>query len=151
MSLWGALMGGCNLVVHAAGWLEGGLTTSYEKFMIDLEMLQMFAETFQPLGATADDLARDAIAEVGAGGHFFGCAHTMARYRTAFYAPLVSDWQNFGQWTDSGARTATDRAHTLWQRSLERYVPPVRDPAITEQLDDFVARRSAAGGAPPVS
>ncbi len=151
MSLWGALMGGCNFLLHAAGWLEGGLTTSYEKFMIDLEMLQMFAETFQPVGATAEDLARDAIAEVGAGGHFFGCAHTMARYRTAFYAPLVSDWQNFGQWTDSGARTATDRAATLWQQSLERYVPPQRDPAISEQLDDFVARRTAAGGAPPVS
>jgi trimethylamine--corrinoid protein Co-methyltransferase len=151
MSLWGALMGGCNFVLHAAGWLEGGLTTSYEKFMIDIEMLQMFAETFQPVAATADDLAQEAIAEVGAGGHFFGCAHTMARYRTAFYAPLVSDWQNFGQWTESGSKTATERAHTLWQQSLDHYVPPVRDAAISAELDDFVARRTAAGGAPPVS
>jgi trimethylamine--corrinoid protein Co-methyltransferase len=75
----------------------------------------------------------------------------MARYRTAFYAPLVSDWQNFGQWTESGSKTATERAHTLWQHSLDHYVPPVRDPAISAALDDFVARRTAAGGAPPVS
>jgi trimethylamine--corrinoid protein Co-methyltransferase len=151
MSLWGAMLGGCNFILHAAGWLEGGLTTSYEKFMLDLEMLQMFAETFQPVGATADDIAKDAIAEVGAGGHFFGCAHTMARYRSAFYAPLVSDWQNYGQWVETGSKTATDRAATLWQQSLERYVQPQRDPAIVEALDAFVARRTAEGGAPPVS
>ncbi len=151
MSLWGAMLGGCNFILHAAGWLEGGLTTSYEKFMLDLEMLQMFAETLQPVGATADDIAKDAIAEVGAGGHFFGCAHTMARYRSAFYAPLVSDWQNYGQWVETGSKTATDRAATLWQQSLERYVAPQRDPAITEALDAFVARRTAEGGAPPVS
>jgi len=151
MSLWGALLGGANYVLHAAGWLESGLTTSYEKFMLDIEMLQMFAEIFQPLGATASDLALEAIAEVGPGGHFFGCAHTMARYRTAFYAPLVSDWRNFGQWTEAGSHTATERASTLWQQTLDRYVPPARDPAVIEALDDFVARRTAEGGAPPVS
>ena len=70
--------------------------------MLDIEMLQMFAEVFQPLAASGDDLAVDVIAEVGPGGHFFGCAHTMARYRTAFYTPLVSDWRNFGQWTEAG-------------------------------------------------
>ena len=151
MSLWGALLGGCNFILHAAGWLEGGLTTSYEKFMLDIEMLQMFAETFQPVGATPADLALEAIAEVGSGGHFFGCAHTMERYKTAFYAPLVSDWQNYGQWSEGGAKTATERAHTLWQEALTRYVPPVRDPAIVEAIDDYVARRIAEGGAPPVS
>ncbi|HMD58720.1 MAG TPA: trimethylamine methyltransferase family protein [Steroidobacteraceae bacterium] len=151
MSLWGALLGGANYVLHAAGWLESGLTTSYEKFMLDIEMLQMFAEIFQPLGTTAADLALEAIAEVGPGGHFFGCAHTMARYRTAFYAPLVSDWRNFGQWTEAGSHTATERASTLWQQTLDRYVPPARDPAVIEALDDFVARRTAEGGAPPVS
>ena len=114
MSLWGALMGGCNFILHSAGWLEGGLSTSYEKFILDIEMLQMFAETFQPVSADPVDLAVDAIAEVGPSGHFFGCAHTMERYRTAFYAPLVSDWSNFGQWTEAGALTATQqigRAH----------------------------------------
>jgi trimethylamine--corrinoid protein Co-methyltransferase len=151
MSLWGALMGGCNFVLHAAGWLESGLTTSYEKFMLDIEMLQMFAEIFQPLQAASDDFAVDAIAEVGPGGHFFGCAHTMARYRTAFYTPLVSDWRNFGQWTEAGSHTATERASTLWKETLRSYVPPARDPAVVEAVDDYVARRIAAGGAAPVS
>ncbi|HXQ32176.1 MAG TPA: trimethylamine methyltransferase family protein [Steroidobacteraceae bacterium] len=151
MSLWGALLGGSNFIVHAAGWLESGLATSYEKFMLDIEMLQMFAEIFQPLGATAADLALEAIAEVGPSGHFFGCAHTMERYRSAFYAPLVSDWRNFGQWAEAGCHTATERASMLWQETLARYVAPTRDPAVVEALDAFVARRTAEGGAPPVS
>jgi len=151
MSLWGALFGGCNFILHAAGWLESGLTTSYEKFILDVEMLQMFAEVFQPVGATAADLALEAVAEVGPGGHFFGCAHTMERYRSAFYAPLVSDWRNFGQWTEDGAKTATERASTIWRSTLDRYVAPARDPAIVESLNAFVDRRTAEGGAPPVS
>jgi trimethylamine---corrinoid protein Co-methyltransferase len=151
MSLWGALLGGCNFVLHAAGWLESGLTTSYEKFILDIEMLQMFAEVFQPVGAAPVDLALDAVAEVGAGGHFFGCAHTMERYRSAFYAPFVSDWRNFGQWTEDGGRTATERASHLWQDTLKRYVEPSRDPAIVEALDAYVARRTEEGGAPPVT
>jgi trimethylamine---corrinoid protein Co-methyltransferase len=151
MSLWGAILGGCNFVLHAAGWLESGLTTSYEKFILDIEMLQMFAEIFQPVGATPADLALEAVAEVGAGGHFFGCAHTMERYRHAFYAPFVSDWRNFGQWTEDGGRTATERAAQLWQDTLKRYVPPSRDAAIVEALDAYVARRTEEGGAPPVT
>ena len=151
MSLWGALQGGCNYILHAAGWLEGGLTTSYEKFILDIEMLQMFAEVFEPVGASADDIALEAVAEVGAGGHFFGCAHTMARYRTAFYSPLVSDWQNFGNWQAAGSKTATERAAEIWRQVVDGYQPPPRDPAIVEALNDFVARRTAEGGAPPVS
>jgi trimethylamine--corrinoid protein Co-methyltransferase len=151
MSLWGALMGGCNFILHAAGWMESGLTTSYEKFILDIEMLQMFAEVFQPVGAAADDLALDAVAEVGPGGHFFGCAHTMQRYRTAFYAPLVSDWRNYGTWHDDGARTATQRANTLWHAKLDNFEAPARDPARVDALDDYVARRKAEGGAPPVT
>ena len=151
MSLWGALLGGCNFVLHAAGWLESGLTTSYEKFILDIEMLQMFAEVFQPVGATPADLALEAVAEVGAGGHFFGCAHTMERYRSAFYAPLVSDWRNSGTWADDGAKSATDRASGIWQSTLERYVAPKRDAAVVEAVDSFVARRKAEGGAPPVT
>ena len=151
MSLWGALFGGCNFVLHAAGWLESGLTTSYEKFILDIEMLQMFAEVFQPVGAAPSDLALEAVAEVGAGGHFFGCAHTMERYRSAFYAPLVSDWRNAGQWAEDGAKTATERATGIWQNELKRYVAPARDPGIVEALDSYVARRKEEGGAPPVT
>jgi trimethylamine--corrinoid protein Co-methyltransferase len=151
MSLWGALFGGCNFVLHAAGWLESGLTTSYEKFILDIEMLQMFAEVFQPVGAAPSDIALDAVAEVGAGGHFFGCAHTMERYRSAFYAPLVSDWRNAGQWADDGSKTASQRATGIWQSELKRYVPPARDPAVVEALDAYVERRKAEGGAPPVT
>jgi trimethylamine---corrinoid protein Co-methyltransferase len=151
MSLWGALMGGCNFMLHAAGWLESGLTTSYEKFILDIEMLQMFAEIFQPVGASAADIALEAVAEVGYGGHFFGCAHTMERYRNAFYTPLVSDWRNYGTWLNDGARTATDRAHTIWQDTLARCKAPVRDATVVEALAAFVERRTAEGGAHPVS
>ncbi len=151
MSLWGALMGGCNFILHAAGWMESGLATSYEKFILDIEMLQMFAEIFQPVGADIEDLALEAVAEVGPGGHFFGCAHTMQRYRTAFYAPLVSDWRNYGTWHDDGARTATQRANTLWHSKLDNFEAPARDPARREALDAYVERRKAEGGAPPVT
>lgn len=149
MSLWGALMGGANFMLHAAGWVEGGLSTSYEKFIMDVEMLQMMAETFQPVGAEEADLALEAIAEVGYGGHFFACAHTMERYRSAFYSPLLSDWRNYGTWSADGARTATDRAAGLWQDTLARFEAPGRDPARVEAMDAFVARRTAEGGAPP--
>ena len=149
MSLWGAMLGGCNFILHAAGWLESGLTTSYEKFILDIEQLQMFAEMFQPVGATSADFALDAVAEVGAGGHFFGCAHTMERYRSAFYAPLVSDWRNYGTWETDGAKTATQRASEIWRSTLEGYVAPTRDPAIVEAMDSYVARRMEEGGSAP--
>jgi trimethylamine---corrinoid protein Co-methyltransferase len=99
----------------------------------------------------SSDIALEAVAEVGAGGHFFGCAHTMERYRSAFYAPLVSDWRNYGSWHEDGAKTATERASGIWQSTLERYVAPARDPAVVEALDAYVARRSSEGGAPPVT
>jgi trimethylamine--corrinoid protein Co-methyltransferase len=151
MSLWGALLGGANFMLHAAGWLEGGLSTSYEKFIMDIEMLQMFAELFQPVGAEASDMALEAVAEVGYGGHFFACAHTMERYRTAFYTPLISDWRNYGTWFNDGAKTATDRANTIYQEALARYVAPERNPAIVEEMNAFIARRTAEGGAPPLT
>ena len=106
---------------------------------------------FQPVGAEVADLGVDAVAEVGPGGHFFGCAHTMERYRTAFYAPLVSDWRNYGSWHDDGARTATQRANTIWHATLDNFSAPPRDPAMVEALDAYVARRKAEGGAPPVT
>ena len=151
MSLWGALAGGANFVLHAAGWLEGGLSASYEKFILDVEQLQMLAEVLQPLGATDDDFAVSAIVEAGPGGHFFGTQHTMARYKDAFYAPMVSDWRNYGAWSEDGAKTATERASAIWRSTLETFTPPPLDPAIAEALDAFRRKRIEEGGAPPAS
>jgi trimethylamine---corrinoid protein Co-methyltransferase len=151
MSLWGALLGGCNFILHAAGWLEGGLTASFEKFILDIEMLQMFAEVFQPVATSPEDIAVEAVEEAGIGGHFFATSHTMQRYRDAFYAPLVSDWRNYGAWSDDGAKTATERAGTKAHDTLAAFQPPPLDPAIHEALKEFVARRRQEGGATPVS
>ena len=151
MALWGATLGGAHLVLHAAGWIEGGLTASMEKFIIDIEMLQQMAELMQPVRLDEGELAYDAIKEIGSGGHFFGAAHTMERYRNAFYAPFVSDLSNFGQWTESGAKTATERANTIWKETLASFEPPAIDPARIEELDAFIAKRSEEGGAPPES
>ena len=150
-SLFGAVLGGCNVVIHAAGWLEGGLTASKEKFVLDVEVLQMLAEMFQPLLVDDEEIGLDAIGATPPGGHFFGGAHTLARYRTAFYDPLVSDWSNFGQWTEAGARDATTRANETWKRILAEYEPPPLDDAIAAELAEFVERRTVEGGAPPES
>ena len=150
MSAWGSILGGVNMMVHAAGWLEGGLTASMEKFILDIEALQIFAEIFKPLDSSDEELAFDAIAEVEPGGHFFGCEHTMQRYQTAFYEPLVSDWSNFGQWTDNGALTATQRANGIWKQILNDFEAPSMDPGRVDALNEFVERRSAEGGAPVI-
>jgi trimethylamine---corrinoid protein Co-methyltransferase len=147
MSAWGSVLGGVNMMVHAAGWLEGGLTASMEKFILDIEVLQTFAEVFEPLASSDADLAYDAIAAVEPGSHFFGCEHTMERYQTAFYEPLVSDWSNFGQWTDGGSLTATQRANGIWKQVLQDFEAPALDVARTEELRTFIDRRSAEGGA----
>lgn len=150
-SMWGSLLGGCDLMLHSAGWLEGGLSASLEKFVVDVEMLQTFAEIMQPLDASDPELAFDAIAEIEPGGHFFAAAHTMERYTTAFYPPLVSDWRNYGQWREDGGRTATDRAWRIAQEVLEGFEGPPVDTAVRDGLADYVARRIAEGGAAPVS
>jgi len=147
MSLWGALMGGANLLLHGAGWLEGGLTASAEKFIIDVEMLQMFAELFKPLEVNADTLALDAITDVGHGGHFFGTQHTIDRFETAFYSPLVSDWSNYENWRDSGSLDAMQRANTIYKKVLAEYEAPGLESDRLEALNEFVVRRTAEGGA----
>ena len=150
MSAWGSVLGGVNMMIHSAGWLEGGLTGSLEKYILDIEMLQTFAEIFEPLKSDDAELAYEAIASVEPGSHFFGCEHTLERYQTAFYEPLVSDWSNFGQWTDNGSKTATQRANLVWKKVLSEFEPPPMESAIAEELGSFVERRSAEGGAAAV-
>ena len=147
MSLWGAVMGHASIVLHGAGWMEGGLTASFEKFVLDVELLQMMAETLRPIEVNEATLGLDAIREVEPGGHFFGAAHTLERYETAFYTPLVSDWRNYETWEESGAETATQRAHKIYKRVLAEFEPPPLDPAVKEELEAFVARRKEEGGA----
>jgi len=148
MATWSAVMGGVNVLHQSMGWLEGGLTASMEKFVLDVEMLQLFVSFLQPEVVDADTLALDAIAEVGPGGHFFATPHTLARYETAFYAPLVSDWRNFDSWQQDGAVDATQRAGAIARQALAEYEPPPLDPAAAEAIAAFVARRTAEGGAP---
>lgn len=147
-SLWGAVQGGGNFMMHGAGWLEGGLRCSYEKMILDIDLLQMVAEFLTPLDLSEDALAIEAIRDVGPGGHFFGTPHTQARYRNAFYAPVLSDWRNYETWQLAGAPTAIDKANRVWKERLAAYEEPPMDPAIREELDAFVERRIAEGGAP---
>jgi trimethylamine---corrinoid protein Co-methyltransferase len=141
MSLWGAIMGGANLVYHAAGWLEGGLTAGFEKLIVDAEMLQMMAEFLRPIPVNDDELALDAIAQVDPGGHHFGTAHTLARYETAFYIPMLSSRQNFEAWQESGSLDTARRANAIWKQLLAEYRKPPIEPAVEEALNAYVARR----------
>ena len=141
MSLWGAVMGGAQVIKHAAGWLEGGLCASFEKFIIDIDMLQMMARTLQPLRVDEASMALDAIVEAGHGGHFFGTAHTLAHYTSAFYEPLVSDWSNFETWNENGSQTAFQRANQIYRETLRMYQEPPLDANIRQTLESYVAER----------
>jgi trimethylamine--corrinoid protein Co-methyltransferase len=147
-SLWGAIMGGGNVIQHAAGWLEGGLTASYEKFAVDIDLLQMLIEFLKPIEMSEDALGLAAIREVGPGGHFFGAQQTLERYTNAFYAPIISDWRNYQQWQAAGSPDALRKANAVWKQALAEYSPPPIDPAIGEEIDAFIARRVAEGGEP---
>jgi trimethylamine--corrinoid protein Co-methyltransferase len=149
MSVWGAVLAGATQIIHAAGWVEGGLSFSYEKLITDLDAVQSIAELCLPTTGTTDDIGFEAIAEIDPGGHFFAAAHTMSRYRSAFYEPLVADGTNFGQWQEAGSKTAAERATEIWQQRLKDYRQPAFDPARLEAMDEFIARRAAKGGAPP--
>ncbi len=146
MALWGAVLGGANIVYHAAGWMEGGLQVSYEKLVLDVEMLQQMMEFLTPIDTTDEHLGLDAIERVPPGGHFFGDEHTMARYDKAFYTPMLSDWHSWEQWNDDGAQTATDRATDLWQRALLEYEEPALDEETAKNLAKYVARRKTEIG-----
>lgn len=147
-SLWAVIQGGGNFIMHAAGWMEGGLTCSFEKFIVDVDLLQMVAEFLTPLDVSPGGLALEAVREVGPGGHYFGTAHTLERFEHAFYSPIVSDWRNFETWQQAGSPTAIEKANAVWQRELASYERPPMDAAVEEELDAFVARRKAEGGVP---
>jgi trimethylamine--corrinoid protein Co-methyltransferase len=142
-SLFATVMAHGNLINHATGWLESGLVASYEKIVVDTEMLRGWVESLKPVEAAPDDLAVDAILAVPPGGHFFGSPHTMTRFETAFHRPLVSDWSNWESWTQRGSKDTAERATGIWQQVLADYVPPPLDPAVDEALRDHIARRTA--------
>ncbi|WP_442582995.1 trimethylamine methyltransferase family protein [Mesorhizobium sp. ASY16-5R] len=150
MALWGAVLGHGDLVYHAAGWQEGGLTASFEKFILDVEMIQHMIEFLKPIAVDEGELALDALGRVPTGGHFFGDAHTLERYSTAFYQPIVSNWQNYEAWQEAGGLDATQRATRVWKKALEEYQQPVMDASVREELDAYVARRrQEIGGGDP--
>jgi trimethylamine---corrinoid protein Co-methyltransferase len=147
-SLWGAIMGGVNFVMHGAGWMEGGLQASFEKMALDADLLAMVSEFLRPLKVDEAELALDAIREVGPGGHFFGAAHTQTRYRTAFFAPMISDWRNYETWREAGSPSALDAAERIVAARLGDFSPPPFETERREALEAFVARRKSEGGAP---
>ncbi|MDD9979427.1 MAG: trimethylamine methyltransferase family protein [Boseongicola sp.] len=149
-SLWAAVQSQTNTVYHAAGWLEGGLIASPEKFVMDCEVLNQFIRYFDPaLTATTEaDIAVDAIGEVGGDGHFFGIQHTQDRYETAFYQPFLSDWRNYEGWHIAGGIWTAERAHHMWKEIVASFEEPPMDAAVREELAEFVKRRKAEGGAP---
>ncbi len=151
MGLWGATLAGATLVIHAAGWLEGGLTFGFEKFICDIEALQTIAELCVRPEADMDAMAYAAIAEVPPGGHFFAAAHTMERFDRAFYVPVVADLTNHGTWTAGGALSAQDRATAIWQRVVADHVPPPGSEEIAGRLAQRVADLTAQGGALPIT
>lgn len=143
MSIWATVMSHCNLMIHGGGWLEGGLTASFEKLILDAEMLQVMTSMLRPIEVSEATLGLEAFREVGPGGHFFGAADTLNRYEDAFYAPLVTDWSNYENWRDRGSLTATQRANGIWKKMLKDYEPPPLDPDLLQDLQAYAARREA--------
>ncbi len=140
-NLWPAVMAHSNLLMHAAGWLDGGLTASFEKFIIDAENLAMFQHFLAGFAIDDDTLALDSIAEVGSGGHHFGTAHTQARFATAFFPTALSDRLNYDTWEAAGSWDAARRANAVWKELLAQYEAPELDTAVADALHDYVARR----------
>ncbi|MEM9583397.1 MAG: trimethylamine methyltransferase family protein [Pseudomonadota bacterium] len=147
-SLWAAVQSGTHMVYHAAGWLEGGLIASPEKFIMDCDVLQHIQRYMDPatFATTYDDIAFDAIKDVGPDGHYFGCQHTQDRYETAFYNPLVSDWSNYEAWDLQGGVWTAERAHDMYKNIIAEFEAPFMEPAIREELSAFVTKRTREGG-----
>jgi trimethylamine--corrinoid protein Co-methyltransferase len=141
MTMLPTFLAGTNWVMHSAGWLESGLVSCYEKFVVDIEILRMLKEEFTPLEIDEESLAFGAHTEVGAGGHFLGAEHTLERFRDCFYRPLLSSTENFERWKRLGERDANARAGEIWRAKIEAYEPPPIDPGVREQLAEYVTRR----------
>jgi trimethylamine--corrinoid protein Co-methyltransferase len=141
MTLLPTFLAGTNFVMHAAGWLEGGLVSCYEKFIVDVELLRELRHEFTPLEIDEESLAFGAHQEVGAGGHFLGAMHTLERFRECFYRPLLSSTENFDRWRRNGSRDATARAAELWRTTLEGYEQPQLDDGVRVELEEYVMRR----------
>jgi trimethylamine---corrinoid protein Co-methyltransferase len=146
MTLLPTFLAGTNFVMHSAGWLEGGLVSCYEKFIVDVELLRELRYEFTPLEIDEASLAFDAHTEVGPGGHFLGAAHTLERFRECFYRPLLSSTENFDRWSKRGAKDTTARAAEIWRDMIEAYQEPPLDDAIRAELEEFVVRRRAELG-----
>jgi len=143
MTMMPTFLSGTNWVMHTAGWLEGGLVSSYDKFILDVEILQSLMVEFTPLEFNESSLAFDAHLEVGHGGHFLGAAHTMERFRDCFYRPFLTNSDNYERWTRLGSRDTRDRAEEIWRKKLEDYVMPDMDTSTLLELSDFVAQRKS--------
>ena len=139
-----ALLAGTNFVLHAAGWLEGGLASGYEKFVMDADQLGMMQTLAKGVDLSENGQAMDAIREVGPGSHYLGCAHTQANFETAFYRSNIADNNSYEQWLAEGEQDATKRANTLWKRMLREYEAPPLDPGIDEALNEFLTKRKSA-------
>ena len=136
--------GGVNFVLHGAGWLEGGLCSSYEKFVMDCDQLGMMAVYAKGVDLSENGQAMDAIYEVGPGGHFLGCDHTQRNFEQALYISGIADNNSVEQWEIDGSLDATARANGLWKQMLADYTAPELDPAIDEALSEFIANKKAA-------
>jgi trimethylamine--corrinoid protein Co-methyltransferase len=137
------IMAGVNFVLHAAGWLEGGLAIGYEKFVLDDDQLGMMATFVRGLDLSDNGQALDAIRDNPPGQHFLGTPHTLANFETAFYRSETADNSSFEQWTEDGALDATQRANKIWKQRLADYEAPSLDDAIDEELRAYVDRRKS--------
>ena len=143
-SLQTALLCGANFVLHAAGRLEGALTIGYEKLVLDADYLGAAHTYLKGLPIDENNLPFEAFKEVGPGGHFFGCAHTMANYETAFHEQELADTDSYENWCDNGRLDSIQRANRHWKQVLADYEAPYLDPSIDEELQDFIKKRKAS-------
>ena len=141
MTMMPTMLAGANYVMHSAGWLESGLASCYEKFIVDVEILRMLYHEFTPLEVTDETLAFSAHEEVGAGGHFLGAVHTLERFRECFYRPLLSSTENYERWNRNGGKDAAARATDIWRKTVEEYEQPPMDDGLKEELKAYVDRR----------